>query len=185
MIKIIEHKFWNTKKVYSYGHLQITYGHCPKRILFKSKMVNDDNQHLCGGWIYFDDDNQEIWKRIRQGLKPFGHIVFWSEQRDFALGMFKEMKKQKSRFHLQWIEKGKRIEISIAVKGKMKDVFDLDSLVKDYASSGIFIEKEVKSIANKQLKRFFADWDNREWLTGLILGYPIENTISLMRGCVK
>lgn len=183
-IKIIEHKNWNTKKVYSRSGLQITYDHCPKKLFFKNKMVNDGNQHLCNGWSYFKNDEVEIWKRLKKGKKPMGTFHFWMADEKKALAMYNEVKKDKD-FHSHWAKKNGTIEILVAVRGKMKDLFDLDALIKDYAACDLYIEDEVKAVANKEIKAFFKVWDKRSWLTGLILGYPIENTISLMTGHAK
>lgn len=187
MIKIIEHKNWNTKKVYgkSGQFLMITYFRCPKHLLFKNKMVNDDNQHLCGGWGYFKDNNAEIWKRVKKGLKPMGTLHFWAEDEAKALAMFKEIKKEGKKFHSLYKKRKDRITILVSVRGKMKDLFDLDSLIKDYANIDIDIEEDVQAVANMEINKFFEDWDNNDWLTGLILGYPIENTMAWMRQCLR
>ena len=51
-IHIKKHKHWNTKTIYNNGHVMRIYRRQPKMIRFRSPMVNDFNQHLCGGWSY-------------------------------------------------------------------------------------------------------------------------------------
>jgi len=183
MIKIIEHKNWNTKKVYdkSGKYLVITYFRCPKHLLFKNKMVNDTNQNLCGGWAYFKDNNAEIWKRVKKGLKPMGTLHFWAKNEAEALAMFKDIKKEGKKFHSQYEKSDDRITILVSVRGKMKDLFDLDSLIQDYANIDIDLDEEIRAVANMEINKFFENWDNEIWLTGLILGYPIENTMACER----
>ena len=94
-VKTIEHKNWNTKKFYTIsGHLAATYFKCPRNLRFKSKMVNDENQHLCGGWKYFEDENQTILERTINGLKPMGHIAYWNEKKDIAYETYKRLEKK-------------------------------------------------------------------------------------------
>ena len=64
------------------------------------------------------------------------------------------------------------------------DIGDLDALVTDYAPviTMELARNEIGSFADMPLTTFFEGWDSPPlplWLTGLILGYPIENTISL------
>jgi hypothetical protein len=67
---------------------------------------------------------------------------------------------------------------------RVSDIGDLQSLREDYAEvfqTGLE-QDEVAVFADVPLKAFFNGWDSPPlplWLTGLILGYPVENTISL------
>ena len=67
---------------------------------------------------------------------------------------------------------------------RVQDIGDLRALRDDYAEifeSGMETE-EIIPYADRALSSFFDDWDSPPlplWLTGLILGYPVENTISL------
>ena len=54
----------------------------------------------------------------------------------------------------------------------------------DYANVFMpgFLTQEIRAFADRKLSSFFDGWDSPPlplWLTGLILGYPVENTISL------
>jgi hypothetical protein len=69
--------------------------------------------------------------------------------------------------------------IDICCRGKLDELFDLDTLATDYSKFVPYIVGEILSYKNVQLESFLGDkWDDQGWLTGLILGYPIENTIS-------
>jgi len=107
-----------------------------------------------------------------------GSLHFWADNEDKALAMFKEIKKEGKKFHFHYEKSDDRITILVAVRGKMKDLFDLDSLIQDYSNIDIDIEEDVQAVAKMEINEFFEDWDNKSWLTGLILGYPVENTMA-------
>jgi hypothetical protein len=67
-------------------------------------------------------------------------------------------------------------------------LFDLDALARDYVENGIFTPEEMAAQIARygphDLIDFAEGWDVEDvpaWVTGLILGYPVENTISLYR----
>ena len=66
----------------------------------------------------------------------------------------------------------------------MGDIGDLRALREDYATTfetGLE-QKEIAPLTELALATAFDGWDSPPlplWLTGLILGYPVENTISL------
>lgn len=76
--------------------------------------------------------------------------------------------------------------ITACRKGKLGKLFDLKTLKEDYKRSGIDIDCD--EVGHKKLSDFLKSWDvdkNPGWLAGLILGYPVENTISLyLEGCI-
>lgn len=67
---------------------------------------------------------------------------------------------------------------------RVRDIGNLDDLRNDYAplfTTGL-VHDDIDLFADLPLTTFFDGWDSPPlplWLTGLILGYPIENTISL------
>ena len=185
-VRIIEHKNYNTKKIITdKGYTVCTYTKVPKIIGFKSRMINDMNQNLCGGWsINFDIDDQKLTlKRVLEYRKPMGILVF-RNKKDLKTFMGK-YKIDKNKFDVSIEKDGDRIEVRISSKGKLKDLFDLKTLKKDYADNGI--EIDISSVGNKEIKDYSKNWDaqndNRTeyWETGLILGYPVENTISICK----
>jgi len=183
-IKIVEHKNYNTKKVIGdNGYVLNIYRRVPKNINFKNSMINDMNQNLCGGWFIFSfgDTNKLSLKRVLNRQKPMFVTSFLDKKKLDTL--LKKHKIDRNRFDLSIEKKGKRIDLKIAIKGKLKDLFDLKTLKKDYADNGIDID--ISKAGNKEIKDYFKDWDahgNVEyWETGLILGYPVENTISIYK----
>lgn len=181
-IKIISGKKYDTKKIMSGDNNLRIYRKVPKNIKFKSKMVNDENQHFCGGWSVPGKDlsDKALLNRVIQDKKPFGFLTYDdSSEFDYYMDKIKKAKldyftgKNKHGFNF----------IEFAHKGTLESLFDLKTLKQDYMDNNIAIN--TNEYASKKLSDFFSmNWDietNPMWVTGLILGYPIENTISLYR----
>lgn len=77
-----------------------------------------------------------------------------------------------------------RLEVCQPIR--LRDIGDLALLKRDYNALGETIQGritwEIDQKADFPLSSFFGKWDIEYpplWLTGLLLGYPVENTISL------
>jgi len=183
-------KQWNTKVVWNDGHKMVTYRRQPKKILFKSKMLNDMNQNLCGGWFLKDMANTNVWieRQLIRGRKPLGEMHF------LDAGEAREAAKRLKAAGLivkvsNWGDGGRSVEA--CQDATVGDIGNLASLVDDYNEAGCvdarLMLREIGSIGGKPLKSFFGKWDDGQplWLTGLLLGYPVENTISIYRGAIS
>ena len=190
-VHIREHKHWNTKTIYNNGHVMRIYRRQPKTIRFRSPMVNDFNQHLCGCWSMSDiaDERDAMIRQVVNGQKPLASITFWQDQEAKAqagqkrleeAGLVTELRRREwhgwNSNHVWDLLAGHDIRV--------RDIGDLRTLCEDYAE--IFEmgleQEEIAPFADLPLTAFFDGWDSPPlplWLTGLILGYPIENTISL------
>ena len=70
---------------------------------------------------------------------------------------------------------------------RVQDIGELEALIGDYTSSApaftpVFNAEFLKHGSRKLSSFLGGKWDVEDcplWLTGLILGYPVENTISL------
>lgn len=177
-----------TKRIYNNGRLMIKYLYQPLNIEFKNKMVNDINQHFCRGWSMSDLDssNQALLERVLQGNKPMAVLSAWKkEDLEFCDGLVD--KQEYYVYSGQYMLTGAFYTL-VAVKGKLKDLFDLQSLFETYKENGIDID--IDEHKDKTIEDFFDDWDGHDyhidlWVLGLILGYPIENTISIYRDGVR
>jgi len=75
-------------------------------------------------------------------------------------------------------------QIALGQKGTLKDLFDLESLKKDYVDYDDVV-KDIDRKKDKKFSEYINAWDVDKgegvelWESGLILGYPIENTLSL------
>jgi len=196
-IYIVKHKKHNTKKIYNNGNLLIRYLYQPKQIKFKSKMVNDDNQHFSGGWSIegIDLSDEALLRRVVDGLKPMAIIHKWKkelEEYQKIVDILKDINRRRGKNKLVYKEYDfdRTYCLTVACKGVLKNIFDLKTLKEDYESNGINID--ISKAEDKALSDYFEDWDAPDdeskieyWETGLILGYPIENTISAYRDGVR
>ena len=190
-VHVREHKQWNTKTIYNNGHVMRIYRHQPKSIRFRSPMVNDFNQHLCGGWSFADipDGRDATMQQLMNGRKPFACITYWQDQAAKAKADQKRLRSsgfisELRRREFQGWNTDHVWDLLACHDLRVSDIGDLQSLREDYAEvfqTGLE-QDEVTVFADVPLKAFFNGWDSPPlplWLTGLILGYPVENTISL------
>lgn len=193
-VHIIEHKKWNTKIVYNNGLVMRKYLHQPKKLKFSSAMVNDENQNLCGGWflndVSYDSVNEKIFNRVLNKQKPFGSLIENLENASKLSGL--QEKAMEHGLMTKLLTLVDKTELILCQNGKLDDLFDMDALCKDYIDNlvGVNVKvllQEFSYYKNKQLIDFASiapqnhGWDigyNPMWVTGLLLGYPVENTIS-------
>lgn len=192
-IHIREHKRWNTKTVYNRGHVMRIYRRQPKALKFESPMVNDFNQHLCGGWGMPEvgDVGHATIDQLVNKRKPFASITYFAEQKDAAMeavdrladaGLVGEVHRR--RFSRPGWKEGYVWDVLAAQDIRVCDIGDMEALIADYTPvlGEESARTQIEYFADHQLEDFFDGWDTPPlpcWLTGLILGYPIENTISI------
>jgi len=186
---IREHKNWNTKTIYNNGHVMHIYRRQPKVLRFQSPMLNDFNQHLCGGWSMTDigDEKEATVRQLLLGKKPFACLSFWPDRHSDAVdaqhrllsaGLVTDLRKRAMHSgHMIW-------DLLACHNMRVKDIGDLRALEADFDEWFIsgFLGEEISAFADQKLSSFFDGWDSPPlplWLTGLILGYPVENTMSL------
>jgi hypothetical protein len=191
-VYIIEHKNWNTKEVWAHGYRQAVYRRQPKRLRFKSPMVNDENQDLCGGWHVGPigcavDENAQIFDRVIAGLKPMGvlHAIEQPEAKHRA------QEARAAGFDVKILKHPwQGWNLVVAHRGTLRELFDLRALAQDYIDYGWvpdYFMGQVAQYADRSLISFAEGWDMPavpEWVTGLLLGYPVENTLSVATGRV-
>ena len=184
-IHIKKGKSTQIKYIYNNGYISRRYCSQPLKISFKSKMINDANQNFCGGWSItgFDGSDKALVRRVARGLKPMGvihgsidELSEYTKQLDANTIDYKIIHDSKNKYS--------PYTLMFSTKGKCKDLFDLKTLYYDYKDAGITID--IGKISGREIKTYFKCWDIGEegtepWETGLILGYPIENTISLYK----
>ena len=164
------------------GYLLMLYSRIPDKIKFKHPAVNDYNQHLCGGWTVYPHREFEEIDRVVNGLKPVG--ISHSKN---LLELTRRAILYTSKGFLVSHVKNPHIkgmyDITVSVAGKLKDYFNMETLAKDYKRCGIS-GSNIKKYKNIDFGEFHYNKYDIEYhpdeITGLILGYPIENTISLM-----
>lgn len=160
-------------------------------------MVNDFNQDLCGGWFRDDIEDEDglIAERVANGLKPLGNLGVWDSTSNAAskldaIANQLEGKGLRTKRYV-WTSSlgGQPMHLlDCCQPGTLGELFDLDSLAYDYDNflPAEHLGEEIRRHASVRLDSFLGDkWDDLRWLTGLMLGYPIENTMSRCYGHVK
>ncbi|MCW3097795.1 MAG: hypothetical protein JWL77_3413 [Chthonomonadaceae bacterium] len=185
-VVIQEYKDWNTKTIYNRWITHI-YRRCPKVIQFRSPMVNDHNQHLCGWWTTIDTPGYQeaTIQQLIDRRKPFAVMHYGTEKekaqatetrlRMAGLDVKKRAKEWHSGHHIYDVLACQRMTV--------KEIGDLEALKADYEDV-LAMEIDTDAYADLLLSTFFAGRDVQDsplWLKGLILGFPIENTISIYR----
>ena len=190
----------NTKTVWNRGYRMITYRKQPLRIRFKSKMVNDKNQHLCGVWWFAGLENTNLWieRQLIAGNKPLGAMIFWGDDLDNGEDIACAERLRAAGLVVRTgpsFVAGHRI-VEACHDIRVGDIGDLGELIADYIESGAIPEEGIDALcaefnrySSRKLKKFLGKkWDaehNPLWVTGLILGYPVENTISCYHDAVS
>lgn len=180
------------------------YPRCAKT--FHSALLNDYNQHLAGGWYwgYREDgshreksefNNESIFERLLTGRKPLGGLRFWDDDQ----GKKEKFLRQLVNSDLSYARTREKGEDFFAVsrRGKLGNLFDFDKISADYialekgSGCGLFgprlrLERFLCSTAKKKLESYL-NFDHFRpasafdfLITGLILGYPLENTYALL-----
>lgn len=185
-----------TKAIWNRGHRMVTYRKQPLRIRFRSKMVNDKNQHLCGGWFFAGLENTNLWieRQLIAGRKPLGAMVFWNDERDEAGECAERLRAAGLIVRTgPGFTDGTRI-VEACQDIRVGDIGDLGDLFADYVHARIPVDEddlrdEFNRYAGRRLRSFLGKkWDAEHsplWITGLILGYPVENTISCYHDAVS
>jgi|UPI00041DD0DE hypothetical protein len=180
----------NVVRRYKYPKIQIP---------FNSKMVRWQNLHFCGGLGIPRPEgtnagaNDELLQAVIDGLKPVGFII--TDKPEIYINEAMESQcKYIINNNVAWLQNYK--EVAIANSGKLKDNFDLNSLIESYRLMSIEVgwnlltkedESRLLSKGNCNLSDFLVDWDYANpksnydlALTGLLLGFPIESTVAIM-----
>jgi hypothetical protein len=188
----------NSKTIWNRGHRMVTYRKQPNRIRFKSKMVSDKNQHLCGGWFFAGLENTNLWieRQLIAGRKPLGVMFFWGEGLENGADIACAERLKAAGLIVRTgagFTEGTRI-VEACQDIRVGDIGDIGDLFADYVHARIPVDEdelrdEFNRYAGRRLRSFLGKkWDvehNPLWLTGLILGYPVENTISCYHDAVS
>ena len=172
----------STVKVIEDGHTLHTYrfNNIP---FYEHPYLSWANLDCCGGWDY---DKDYLYTAVQEGKKPVAEITAETLP-EISLTPDIEIWKNP----VPTINgPNKRWNMLVTRKGRLSDYFDIDSIVAAYAAQDFKIDKTV-------LEKYFSVplielFQNPFWVTlrtadeaivaGLGLGYPIESTISIIRG---
>ena len=181
-----------TMRTYIYPHIKIP---------FYSPMVRWWNLFYCGGFFIHGPNGENystdmnIVDAVINKQKPIGFAYFDNNKMPKVI---EKVKKTGLPYSISpGIIRDDYSFIGISQLGTFGKLFDINQLLKSYAlmDQNVNIplldksdEKFFRSLKNKPLSYWLNDWDyarpgksNRDLaLTGLLLGYPIESTVSIM-----
>lgn len=150
---------------------------------FESPYISWQNLDQCGGWATKDD---YLKTAVQNGTKLFAQIIHDSrESFDSREDIVVNTQPHK------WLKD--ECETHICRKGCLSDYYDIDAVVDHYSRLGIsFRVDELQEYFNVELSVFGTDEapfkyirckNNVEFvITGLLLGYPLESTASIIQG---
>lgn len=166
---------------HGYNHRTYRFNNVPE---FKSPYISWQNLDCCNGWAY---DNTYLKSSVQNGTKLFAQIIHDREEIfDAAPGV-----EIATRPH-GWLEN--HCETHLYRTGCLSDYYDLDAVFEHYSRLGIDLEDgeidlirdycsiELSVFATDQAPVDYANVESIEDLivTGLLLGYPLESTASII-----
>lgn len=174
------------KQIRRGNYIYVTYKNVPRDLSFKHVATNDYNQHLCGGWSLYKHPPFEEVDRVTLGLKPVGI----SHTRDLLEAEVKQ-KEIINKGFMATVMKSTWNDlyfITASPHGTLQEFFpNLDDLIKDYQRIGLTYDADaIEKYKNVKFDTFHGGRydvkDHPSCIVGLILGYPIENTVAIIRG---
>ena len=167
-------------------------------LVTSSPLLSWENLNCCNGWQY---DEAYLFTAVQEGKKPYAGLHRWLPSPD---------KLKESEAYLEHLKStlpetcaaGKGVMVKsdifpfyICRRGCLKDFFDLRQILEDYERLGVYLSrKDIESIhflSGVELERFATNdlmcyynvkTDAELVATGLLLGYPLESTASILLG---
>ena len=144
------------------------------------------NLDCCGGW---DCDKDYLYTAVQEGKKPVADIT---DETLLEISLTPDIEIWKN--PVPTINgPNKRWNMLVTRKGRLSDYFDIDSIVAAYAAQDFKIDKNSRAALESYFSVPLIELFQKPfWVTlrtadeaivaGLGLGYPIESTVSLIRG---
>lgn len=151
---------------------------------YKHPYLSWENLDHCGGWA---SDDSYILSAVQDGKKPAAQYAVINE----PVPNVKPDKDTETYYMSEpFYNEGTRNQVYIARTCSLKDLFDVDSVIDAYEKQDVIISKEKlmpymeKPIMDLMKEGFFIYTDSaiEIIITGLMLGYPIESTASILYG---
>ena len=150
---------------------------------YKHPYLSWENLDHCGGWA---TDDSYLLTAVHNGKKPAAQYVIYESAPKIETGNGVETYYTSRHGYYGYTIN----QVYITRTCSLKDLFDIDSIIDAYKKHDIWIDKEdimpymQKPIMDLMKEDFFlnpAD-DTELVITGLMLGYPIESTASIIFG---
>lgn len=163
-----------------------------------SPFLSWENLNCCGGWTY---DEKYLFTAVQEGKKLYaGAAIYVGPTGDTseAEARLKEITSSLPSYckaGKEIVENEKYFPFYICRRGCLKDFFDLEKVLEDYKQMGITLYAEQRerlfTLSEIELAQFASaipmcyyetDTDAELIATGLLLGYPLESTASILLG---
>lgn len=166
---------------------------------YTSPYISWANLDCCGGWV---SDESYLQVAVQEGKKLYAGLDIYVRQ----VGSQENARKEVERI-LSELPEGctggfepQKVAFSVPYficrTGSLSDYYDIDRVLDYYEQLGVMINdadrQEVKQLSTLEIKEFGSenppiDYINAYSLsslivTGLLLGYPIESTVSILQG---
>ena len=151
---------------------------------YKHPYLSWENLDHCGGWA---SDDSYLLSAVQDGKKPAAQYAVINE----PVPNVKSDKDTETYYMSEpFYNEGTRNQVYIARTCSLKDLFDVDSVIDAYEKQDVIISKEKlmpymeRPIMDLMKEGFFIYTDSaiEIIITGLMLGYPIESTASILCG---
>ena len=151
---------------------------------YKHPYLSWENLDHCGGWA---SDDSYLLSAVQDGKKPAAQCVAINEPvPEIEPGNNIETYYTTEQIYDNYT----RNQVYITRTCSLKDIFDIDSIIDAYKKHDVLLDREElmpymeKPIMDLMKEGLWlnADSDNELVITGLMLGYPIESTASILCG---
>ena len=185
-IKIVREDYKNRSKVCVIGFDGISmrtyrFNNVPE---YKHPYLSWENLDHCGGWA---TDDTYLLTAVQNGQKPAAQ---YAEINQSVPNIEPCNGIETCYMSEQIYDNYTRNQVYITRTGSLKDIFDIDSIISAYAKHDVPLCKEKltpymdRPIMDLMKEEFFLNPSNQAEfvITGLMLGYPIESTVSIICG---
>lgn len=167
-------------------------------LLTSSPLLSWENLNCCGGWTY---DESYLFTAVQKGKKLYAGAAIYlpapgvTAEAESKLLEIKATLPDNCTAGKEIISNERFFPLYICRKGCLKDFFDLEQVLEDYRRMGIVLRPKDRNeffiLCGIELSQFstgspmqYRDTATGAELivTGLLLGYPIESTVSLLLG---
>lgn len=151
---------------------------------YKHPYLSWENLDRCGGWA---SDDSYLLSAVQEGKKPAAQYVAINE----PVPEIEPSDNIETYYTTdQLYPNYTRNQVCITRTCSLKDIFDIDSIIDAYKKHDVLLDREelmpyMEKLIMDLMKEGFwlnADSDNELIITGLMLGYPIESTASIIWG---
>ena len=176
-----------TLKRYTYPNVELS---------VSSPFLSWENLNCCNGWIY---DEDYLLTAVQEGRKLYAGCTIWLhppvdlEKAEARLEEIRATLPDTCLAGREMVMNESFFPYYICRRGSLKDYFDLEQVLEDYRKMGIVLSAQDQAMffhlggielaqfaTGKPMCYFRCASDAELMATGLLLGYPLESTASLL-----